>query len=45
MAGWMVVTSPGQETPSRFPTLFAPHPYIATVVGLEKSFQREKNRL
>lgn len=31
---------PGQETSNSSPTLFAPHPYIATVVvGLEKSFQ------
>lgn len=34
-----MATSPGQETPNRFPTLFAPHP---TVIRLEKSFQRGK---
>lgn len=43
----MMATLPGQETPNRSSTLFAPHPCIATVIGVEKSFQREekKNRL
>ena len=47
MARWMVATSPGQETQNSSPTVFAPHPYIATVVvaGLEKSFQRGKEQI
>jgi hypothetical protein len=47
LARWMVATSPGQETPNSSPTVFAPHPYIATVVvaGLEKSFQRGKEQI
>lgn len=40
----MMATLPGQETPNRSPTLFAPHPCTATVIGLEKSFQREKKK-
>lgn len=39
-----MATLPGQETPNRSPTLFAPHPCIATVIGLEKSFQREEKK-
>lgn len=40
----MMATLPGQETPNRSSTLFAPHPCIATVIGVEKSFQREEKK-
>lgn len=40
----MMATLPGQETPNRSSTLFAPHPCIATVIGVEKSFQGEEKK-